>query len=124
MSREIKFRAWNGSMLYKASLLDEHGYAYENWRDYEDGTPKSNILMQYTGVKDKNGKEIYEGDILTNGRKHTQKMHLQAFKVHYRDDLPGTVCINDQPIYWDGQKIEIDKLEVIGNIYENPELLK
>ena len=79
-------------------------------------------LMQYTGLKDKNGKEIYEGDIFATDNNHN-------FTVIYEDtrfigvdgdrDGKGYVCCVDS-CYKDGSS----SIEVIGNIYENPELLE
>ena len=105
--REIKFQVWNKKR--KVMYFEELG------RD-PDGTL---IRRQYTGLKDKNGKDIYEGDIVQDQEgKHSvewceQEMGFRLFNVFFYKNDPGFPNV----ILW------ID-LEVIGNIYENPELLK
>ena len=84
-----------------------------------DGTIKAgiigDILMQYTGLKDKNGKEIYEGDILTyngitsNGNEIIREVNYNAENARFQSGM-----------YLLSQSIELS--EIIGNIYENPEL--
>ncbi len=64
--RTIKFRAWDGNKMYKPSGLP--GFLEEHF-DFKEGTflkieNKKGVLMQFTGLLDKNGKEIFEGDIL------------------------------------------------------------
>jgi len=113
--REMKFRAWVGQALKMFEVSDI------SWRDdkffsfvepdggewYEGANP---ILMQYTGLKDKNGKEIYEGDVV---RKYTGKI----IEIKWQELGDAGAC------YGYGFNQEGD-CEVIGNVYENPELLK
>ena len=137
--REIKFRAWNKNkeiMVYK----NEDGE-----RDYWDGVNANNveivnnrfecaneeglIYSQYTGLKDKNGTEIYEGDIVITHENRIQKViwHNNGFKLEYKFKRSYR-----GESYWETRKdIELSEsndkrwgIEVIGNIYENPELLK
>ncbi len=105
MSREIKFRAWNGTEMLDNGNLSEH-YIGDLNGHFES-------IMQYTGLKDKNGKDIYEGDILnTEDGIEVVKIDLGCF-VHVSKDFV-TYAYN-----W-----HLEEVEVIGNIHENPELLK
>jgi uncharacterized phage protein (TIGR01671 family) len=121
MNRQIKFRVWDKretkgmhtqNMLYDAQLHDF-------WEDFVDYPGYE--LMQYTGLTDKNGKEIYEGDIIIDTQK--QKYEIIFDKNHARYDLK--VCGENklsQTSYFT-QIYEKKHIEVIGNIFEHAELL-
>lgn len=84
------------------------------------------VLMQSTGLKDKNGKDIFEGDIITNGidimsMKRHGTLGFYAEKKGEIEFISGSADLED---FEDDAKAIADSLEVIGNIYENPELLK
>ena len=130
--REIKFRAWDGEKMDYDPVCCTDGPEItklnsniqsmcEEWH-----RPKYLALMQYTGLKDKTGKEIYERDIVhVQDNSHdpiwgTDEKHPIVF-----DD--GAFRMDTLNIYellgWGGYPRALT-LEIIGNIYENPELLK
>ena len=121
MAREIKFRAWDPKrerMIAEPHHFQPHEegqwYVYEDWRDHEDGNSFIGPVMQFTGLKDSEGREIYEGDILEfDAREWGNDRNNKAAVVWERD---GWACMG-VPSEW-GQWCK-----VIGNIYENPELL-
>ncbi len=104
--REIKFRAWTGKEMF----YDVERTLISGKIAFRD---KSLKLMQYTGLKDKNGKEIYEGDII-RARYITGNIIVNEIKFKKG-------CFGPNGFYNWG---DICELDVIGNIYENPELLK
>ena len=121
--RDIKFRAWhrlNSELVYfdKEKLVNDQ-YQIQHLAclmrgDYGD------VLMQYTGLKDKNGVEIYDGDIVSDhvGIGIIKYSEIKAaYKVSYNDGF-AKWFIDYMNRY------ERKSIEVIGNIYENPELLK
>lgn len=148
--REIKFRAWTSAgMQYNVGV---HSFQNMNLKfvlpedphDYKDGeqfiySPGMVELMQYTGLKDKNGKEIYEGDVIVQDR----YPFFEAGKSNYvgvvewvfsqwqyilrvvakgkRGISDGINCSMNDTGFEEGEKTDF---EVIGNIYENPSLLK
>lgn len=104
--REIKFRVWD-----KAHAVMMDWGQYKGKLVAEDFTDDDLMLMQYTGLKDKNGKEIYEGDIL----RYTFADRTKIDAIVYRLNM----FTYKGAIRWD-----LDLDEVIGNIYDNPELLE
>lgn len=118
-----KYRAWFGSEMYDKPVVYD-GEFYLDWREFEDGnTYNGAILMQSTGLFDVNGKEIFEGDIViawSQGVKGT-------FEIKRRID--GLWLL--YPAWKDGQFWYLsptedgrETIEIIGNIYENHELLE
>lgn len=115
--REIKFRAWDYEarrMLYSASLAPRISEAIYGWDKNGDAT--SLKLMQYTGLKDKNGKEIYEGDIVVFSIGNPEPILKREVKW---DDDGYWYPICTEVI----ENFDYDLFEVIGNLYENSELL-
>lgn len=117
MNRDIKFRAW-----------DEVSEKMLNWNEFLDTNMKNTfiapestglILMQYTGLHDKNGKEIYEGDIVKY--RDSRGQHIEKVIFDKGCFYAG--------MHWGSSTRIAPKLintritEVIGNIYDNPELL-
>ena len=119
MSREIKFRAWVKE-LKKLSAVNEFYFTGGTYVcDYEYALDPEDIeLMQYTGLKDRNGVEIYEGDIVN----HSKQGNLIVKYGNKHFDYAGFTLINSSGMTNTLQNPYI--YEVIGNIYEDPELLK
>lgn len=133
--REIKFRVWeplNKNMQYLNFALYENKGQVNHWvlpLDHQCCSDKNytimnlnNVeIMQYIGLKDKDGIEIYEGDILinTNKSKLNLGMDNQKYLVVYK-----TLGFGLKPLFKGmALKFDYDDLKKIGNIYENPELL-
>lgn len=129
MSREIKFRAWHEGfqgqepqMLYDTKLGD-----CLVWKS--QGQNISDI-MQFTGLKDKNGKEIYEGDLLTSEFTHLfrdEDIKKKPCEVTWKEEYGGFYLTLEKRStglseYLEGWKSGV--FEVIGNIHENPELVE
>lgn len=133
-NRAIKLRAWDTEqeiMVY-FNIRDLHGsdmgeLKADQFLEIEDLTPliKSGILMQYTGLKDKNGKEIYEGDIVKYFNDYYDLKGLNGCVKSQVEWDNGGFCVDDADIgaYCEDNS-DITGLEVIGNLYENPELIK
>lgn len=128
MSRELKFRAWSDTLkhmyYHEDNITEPHlwnlkpcvvGEKLESVMDY--------TIMQYTGLKDKTGKEIYEGDIvkcIALSNDHLQRGAITISPIEYFAS-GFTLAVTYVPLF----PFCVDHdIEVIGNIYENPELLK
>ena len=125
--REIKFRAWD-NILKKMLYTEEYWIKKTDWYAINrvrgcaitETDTNNGVLMQYTGLKDKNGKEIYEGDIVTSERFiHTGDSYYNVGVIKYREDIASFV-FDEEEGGWDSIEVVY---QVIGNIYENPELL-
>lgn len=115
MNKEIKFRAWQSIENKMWQWKDFEQYAiFEIFKSIEPF-----ILMQFTGLKDKNGKEIYEGDIY-----EVPINIVKMYHKHYSEDKYIKEVYFDRGTFVIDYLDWLDKIEVIGNIYENPELLK
>jgi len=161
--REIKFRAWDRRLKKIVYLdrrtflhIDTSGWYFTNDKNTngEEIIPTcydNSYLLQYTGLKDKNGKEVYEGDVLLRERdgesQHSQpaegNVHVydyyvvewknQGFNFRSRkvevqnfNGKPWMTYESDNPMTfhnWLNKEPNISGLEIIGNVYENPELL-
>ena len=131
--REIKFRAWDKGlkrMIYLSEPTVENddfsGIVFK-LRDYFVSAFSSDRiedleLMQYTGLKDKNGREIYEGDIVKTETDYINTGKITEIGVveFYEEGLVWIINYGETQI----NLAYAENIEVIGNIYENPELLK
>ncbi|MCK5016411.1 MAG: hypothetical protein KAS32_04990 [Candidatus Peribacteraceae bacterium] len=122
--REIKFRAWDkvGKWMIKVGGIDwnKHNMFRPEPNDYSYNLD-SVILMQYTGLKDKNGVEIYEGDLY-----YDHKRSMYPCEVYYDEryaEFRGRINGEMQPDKTYSLMFH-KSWEVIGNIYENSELVK
>ncbi|AUB53006.1 hypothetical protein EM4838_08365 [Enterococcus mundtii] len=124
-----KFRALNiktGFWFDEQELVFCDGKWFQDWRSFEDDFPldmRDCVVMQSTGLKDKNGVEIFEGDIV-------KKTNGSIGYVVYLQQEAGFVVVLKKSDYRLGHRNtgepykEATNHEVIGNVYENPELLE
>jgi uncharacterized phage protein (TIGR01671 family) len=144
MNREIKFRLWSkqDNQWYNDFFaVDMDGGLTQNGvNDWPFGNekhyPKKDnwVIQQYTGLKDKNGKEIYEGDILQVKDERTikkcWKLEVKFGEVDFgRDAYTNCIGFYATEIGYNceqglGHPLSYESCLVIGNIFENPELLK
>lgn len=129
MKRELKFRAWSGKeMRYNVNINDgqpvRKGYQWFNYsNDVHDSEP-----MLYTGVNDKNGKDIYANDIIKDA------LTGAIMRVHFGYNRNGNYtgwycsylnidCNGNCSLSNDDDRDYNSHIEVIGNSFENPDLL-
>ena len=139
--RELKFRAWDKENQHMA-YSDKHEWDYkfsfdgksgnlscainccycDTFGDEHDDWNELDNIMQYTELKDKNGKDIYEGDVL---RKSGCLDAIVEFeRVQFCIKGADSIRYVNNTIDGSIRNFPVDEYEVIGNIYENPELLQ
>ncbi len=131
--RELKFRAWDvraGQMIEDAITLTSTGGLI--YCKVDAGNPFAHFdglkWMQFTGLKDDHGKEIYEGDILEATCAPTYE--FKPYEVRWSDLRASFVCYRptQPPVNFINLPLQpsnsMENLKVLGNIYENPELLE
>jgi len=119
--REIKFRAWKpdgrkknrGEMFGHFDLMDDYGNFDVESRD-------DHFVMQFTGLTDKSGVEIYEGDILERRSKYQDDVY-ERYECVWQ--YAGWYLRHHCKTYFTSEDPSWGQLEVIGNIHQNPDLL-
>lgn len=130
MNRVIKFRAWSDTEQQMLNMYDMRDFKFSEIEDMPNWEYK---LMQWTGLKDRNGTEIFEGDVVSLFDPRQQVEHKRKVsEVTYADGaflvdtqmgpMPDRTTLKTLYEYLEWR--EYSDCEVIGNIYEHPELLQ
>ena len=113
--REIKFRAWDKKTKEMVRSGSRPSFSFWKWVDYDSSTP----LMQYTGLKDSKGVEIYEGDIVHYSMSIAHGPREEGNGEVFWYDKTGAFLI-DRSGLW--SIVELTFCEIIGDVYRNPDL--
>lgn len=125
--REIKFRVWHpdeGNMYYFNCFKEITDWQADDFYRADNTDDACVDFMQFTGLHDKNGKGIYEGDIIFI-KGETKLLDIKG-KVEYSNILAQFIITNTGSIVNEAEPLgdyEEEDIEVIGNIYDNKELL-
>jgi uncharacterized phage protein (TIGR01671 family) len=131
--REIKFRFWNqedNKMIYNAEETYDYGASGVPIMEENFGTllksKEGEFIMQYVGIKDIDGIEVYEGDIIWKTVEYNQKSYEAFYEVVYEDTGFYLRLLNSYAVVNSGVVVSFPygAFYVTGNIYENPELLE
>ena len=118
--REIKFRAWDGMTNKMFNWKQLRKSKKHNFLEAVELQDTGVILMQFTGLKDKNGKEIFEGDIIKaiyEDKEEFGEVYFDEFSASF--DVRGECWLSVEDLTCSDKYYE-----VIGNIYENPKLIE
>ena len=117
----MEFNVWNDEMH---KLTTDGDVTYSGWDTY------TTDIMQCTGAKDMNGTDIYEGDIIRKEICSPDDMAYGCYGdigvVKYDSSVMGFIIDSEDDWFYDnrGMNFSFDRIEIVGNIYENPEFLE
>lgn len=135
MNREIKFRIWANNKFYNKCLVgNTNDSKSDEWtcpmvwleKTKEWVHCDNGIICQFTGLHDKNGKEIYEGDVVKINYKYKNNFNPIIAQVKYSEEYAQFVIVGTGQIRHEYEQLgdyTDHNIEIIGNIYENNELL-